>query len=64
MRAMVFERVGEPLRAVERDVPTPGEGQLLIKVHACGVCRTDLHLLDGEVEIKQPPRILGHQIIG
>ncbi|HEY2216004.1 MAG TPA: zinc-dependent alcohol dehydrogenase family protein [Solirubrobacteraceae bacterium] len=64
MRAMVFERVGEPLREVEHDVPTPGEGQLLIKVHACGVCRTDLHLLDGEVEIKQPPRILGHQIIG
>ncbi len=61
---MVFERVGEPLRAVERDLPTPGEGQLLIRVHACGVCRTDLHLLDGEVAIKQPPRILGHQIIG
>ncbi|HTA05437.1 MAG TPA: zinc-dependent alcohol dehydrogenase family protein [Solirubrobacteraceae bacterium] len=61
---MVFERVGEPLRAVERDVPTPGEGQLLIRMHACGVCRTDLHLLDGEVEIKRPPRILGHQIIG
>jgi propanol-preferring alcohol dehydrogenase len=64
MRAMQFERVGAPLRAVERDVPAPGAGELLIRVHACGVCRTDLHLLDGEVEIKQPPRILGHQIIG
>jgi propanol-preferring alcohol dehydrogenase len=61
---MVFERVGEPLQPVERELPVPGEGQLLIRVHACGVCRTDLHLLDGEVEIKRPPRILGHQIIG
>jgi propanol-preferring alcohol dehydrogenase len=64
MRAMVFEGVGEPLRAVERPIPTPAEGQLLLRVGACGVCRTDLHLLDGEVEIASPPRILGHQIIG
>ncbi|HWF31226.1 MAG TPA: zinc-dependent alcohol dehydrogenase family protein [Solirubrobacteraceae bacterium] len=64
MRAMVFERVGEPLRAVELEVPSPGPGELLLRVHACGVCRTDLHLLDGEVEVEQPPRVLGHQIIG
>ncbi len=64
MRAMVFEGVGKPLRAVERPIPTPAEGQLLLRVGACGVCRTDLHLLDGEVEIASPPRILGHQIIG
>jgi alcohol dehydrogenase, propanol-preferring len=64
MRAMVFERVGEPLRAVEREVPVAGPGQLLVKVQACGVCRTDLHLLDGEVGIDSPPRILGHQIVG
>ncbi len=64
MRAMVFEGVGRPLRAVERPVPRSGPGQLLLKVQACGVCRTDLHLLDGEVEIEDPPRILGHQIIG
>jgi propanol-preferring alcohol dehydrogenase len=63
MRAMVFEAVGEPLRLLERPLPRPQPGQLLLRVHACGVCRTDLHLLDGEVEIKQPPRILGHQII-
>jgi propanol-preferring alcohol dehydrogenase len=63
MRAMQFDRVGSPLRAVERDAPTPQAGQLLLRVHACGICRTDLHLLDGEVEIKQPPRILGHQIV-
>jgi propanol-preferring alcohol dehydrogenase len=63
MRAIVFEQIGSPLRAVERDAPTPQAGQLLLRVHACGICRTDLHLLDGEVEIKQPPRILGHQIV-
>jgi alcohol dehydrogenase, propanol-preferring len=64
MRAMAFEQVGAPLRAVERPVPTPGPDQLLVRVSACGVCRTDLHLLDGEVEIADPPRILGHQIVG
>jgi len=64
MRAMAFEAVGEPLRAVERPIPQPAPGQLLLRVEACGVCRTDLHLLDGEVEISSPPRILGHQIVG
>jgi propanol-preferring alcohol dehydrogenase len=64
MRAMVLEGVGEPLRARELPLPEPGPGQLLIRVAACGVCRTDLHLLDGEVEIAEPPRILGHQIVG
>jgi propanol-preferring alcohol dehydrogenase len=63
MRAMVFEGVGRPLRALERPTPEPGPGQLLLEVHACGVCRTDLHLLDGEVTIAAPPRILGHQIV-
>jgi alcohol dehydrogenase, propanol-preferring len=64
MRAMVFEQVGAPLRERELPVPTPAAGQLLVKVRACGVCRTDLHLLDGEVEISSPPRVLGHQIVG
>jgi propanol-preferring alcohol dehydrogenase len=63
MRAMVFESVGSPLRAVELPEPEPGDGQLLLKVHACGVCRTDLHLIDGEVSIDSPPRVLGHQIV-
>jgi propanol-preferring alcohol dehydrogenase len=61
---MVFDEVGQPLRLEERPIPQPGPGQLLIRVHACAVCRTDLHLLDGEVEIAHPPRILGHQIVG
>jgi propanol-preferring alcohol dehydrogenase len=61
---MVFEEVGRPLRAVERPVPVPAPGQLLLRVRACGVCRTDLHLLDGEVPIASPPRVLGHQIVG
>ena len=49
---------------VELPIPRPGPGQLLLRVHACGVCRTDLHLLDGEVEVPSPPRVLGHQIVG
>jgi len=61
---MVLERVGGPLRLVERPVPDPGPGQLLVRVLACGVCRTDLHLLDGEVDVPELPRVLGHQIVG
>jgi alcohol dehydrogenase, propanol-preferring len=64
MRAMLFDRVGAPLRRADVTVPEPLPGQLLLRVLACGVCRTDLHLLDGEVEIAARPRILGHQIIG
>jgi alcohol dehydrogenase, propanol-preferring len=64
MRAMVFEEVGRPLRTVELPIPEPAPGQLLLRVHACGICRTDLHLLDGEVAVVDPPRVLGHQIVG
>lgn len=64
MRAVVFEGAGQPLRAVELPVPRAGPGELLLEVKACGVCRTDLHLLDGEVAIAHPPRVLGHQIVG
>lgn len=64
MRAVVFEGVGRPLRLLERPRPVPARGQRLLRVEACGVCRTDLHLLDGEVAIAQPPRVLGHQIVG
>jgi alcohol dehydrogenase, propanol-preferring len=64
MRAMLLDRPGAPLRADDVDVPEPGPGQVRIKVHACGVCRTDLHVRDGEVEAGHLPLILGHQIVG
>lgn len=64
MRAVVFDGPGLPLRATTLAIPQPGPGQLLLRVRACGVCRTDLHLLDGEVKVSSPPRILGHQIVG
>jgi propanol-preferring alcohol dehydrogenase len=62
-RAMVLDAPGRPLRLEERDVPVPGPGELLLEVRACGVCRTDLHLLDGELAF-DGPRVLGHQIVG
>jgi propanol-preferring alcohol dehydrogenase len=64
MRAMVLERPGEPLRQTERADPEPGKGQVLLDVHACGVCRTDLHLVDGELPDPMLPVIPGHQIVG
>src|SRR2546423_257297 len=64
MRAMVLEAPGRPLVAADIPRPEPAEGQVLVRVLACGVCRTDLHLLDGEVDVPHPPRVLGHQIIG
>ncbi|MCF8197512.1 MAG: zinc-dependent alcohol dehydrogenase family protein [Sulfuritalea sp.] len=64
MRAMILDRPGEALRGVELPVPTPGSGTLLIKVEACGVCRTDLHLIDGELPHPMLPVIPGHEIVG
>jgi propanol-preferring alcohol dehydrogenase len=64
MSAMVFDGVGLPLRLEQRALPVPAPGQVLLRVLACGICRTDLHLVDGEVKITDPPRILGHQIVG
>jgi propanol-preferring alcohol dehydrogenase len=63
MRAMRIERPGV-LQAVELAEPEPQANEILVRVHACGVCRTDLHLLDGELEIPRPPIIPGHQIVG
>jgi alcohol dehydrogenase, propanol-preferring len=63
MRAAVLERPGEPLRATTLPDPTPGPGQLLLTVGACGVCRTDLHLRDKEIEATKLPITLGHQIV-
>jgi propanol-preferring alcohol dehydrogenase len=64
MRGMQFRAVGEPLTLVDVAEPKALLGQVKLKVEACAVCRTDLHILDGEVEVKDPPRILGHQIVG
>ena len=61
---MVFEAPGQPLRELEVPDPSPAAGQLLIQVHACGICRTDLHILDGDVAVPDPPVIPGHQIVG
>jgi propanol-preferring alcohol dehydrogenase len=64
MRAVVFDAAGQPVTERRLPVPQPSDGQLLLRVHACAVCRTDLHLLDGEVDVPAPPRVLGHQIVG
>jgi alcohol dehydrogenase, propanol-preferring len=63
MRAMVLERQREPLRAAELPDPEPGPGQILLKVHSCGVCRTDLHIVDGELPRPKLPLVPGHQIV-
>jgi propanol-preferring alcohol dehydrogenase len=64
MRAMVFHGVGERLREEVLPVPSPGAGQVLLQVHACGICRTDLHIVDGELTRPKLPLIPGHQIVG
>ena len=64
MRAMVLDRPGAPLREVERPAPVPGPGQVLLEVRACGVCRTDLHVVDGELPDLGRPVVPGHQIVG
>ena len=64
MRAMVFEECGMPLRLVERPDPVPGPDQVLIAVKACGVCRTDLHLVDGDLTGPKRPVVPGHEIVG
>jgi alcohol dehydrogenase, propanol-preferring len=64
MRAMVLDRQRQPLRAATLPDPEPGPGQLLLEVRACGVCRTDLHLRDGEIPATRLPVVLGHQIVG
>src|SRR5579862_5552691 len=61
---MVLERPGEPLRLLEIADPVAGAGQLLLRVHACGVCRTDLHVVDGELPEPKLPLVIGHQIVG
>ncbi len=64
MRAMILEQAGQPLRQAELPVPKPGASQVLIKVSACAVCRTDLHVVDGELTNPKLPVIPGHEIVG
>ncbi len=64
MRAMLLQAPGQPLTPTCPRTPAPGPGQVLIRVHACGVCRTDLHIYDGELDQPKLPLILGHEIAG
>jgi len=61
---MAMHKAGQPLVAEERATPQPGAGQILIKVKACGVCRTDLHVVDGELPNPKPLVVPGHEIVG
>lgn len=64
MRAMVLEAPGAPLHARTLPIPQPRPGEVLLRVHACGVCRTDLHVADGELPHPKLPLVLGHEIVG
>jgi propanol-preferring alcohol dehydrogenase len=64
MRAMVLEQQRTPLRELELSAPEPGPGEVLLEVSACGVCRTDLHVADGELSEPKLPLVPGHQIVG
>lgn len=64
MRAMILDAPGQPLRVADLPVPIPSLEQVLIRVHACGICRTDLHIVDGELTQPKLPLVPGHQIVG
>jgi propanol-preferring alcohol dehydrogenase len=64
MQAAVLDQPGEPLQLRDVPVPEPGDGQVLLRVRACGVCRTDLHIADGDLTEPKLPLILGHEIVG
>ena len=64
MRAMIMQSARRPLVYQEMPRPVPTEDQLLVRIGACAVCRTDLHVLDGELEHPKLPLILGHEIVG
>ena len=64
MRAMALEKPGQPLKLVHRPDPEPGPGQVQVAVSACGVCRTDLHVVDGELTDARLPIVPGHEIVG
>src|ERR671933_23490 len=64
MHAMILDAPGRPLRLADVPAPTPASEQVLIRIHACAVCRTDLHIVDGELADPKLPLIPGHQIVG
>ena len=64
MRAMLLDEPHRPLRAADVPAPALGPGQVLLRVRACGVCRTDLHVADGELPDPKLPLVLGHEIVG
>ena len=64
MRAMILEKPGISLQLIDKSDPVPGPGQVQVKVSACGVCRTDLHVVDGDLAEPKLPIIPGHEIVG
>jgi propanol-preferring alcohol dehydrogenase len=64
MRAMILERQGQPLRLAKIPMPSPGPMQVRLRVEACGLCRTDLHVVDGDLKEPKLPLVPGHQIVG
>ena len=64
MKAMVLEKSGQPLILQHLSIPEPGEHEILVQVESCGVCRTDLHIVDGELPHPHLPLIPGHQVVG
>jgi len=65
-RSLAFALVtaGAPLQPIEREIPTPATDEVLLRIHACGVCRTDLHIVDGDLALPQLPRVPGHEVVG
>jgi hypothetical protein len=64
MQAMLLERAGQPFRHASVIQPTTGPGEVTLRVSACGVCRTDLHMVDGDLVGPKLPLVLGHEIVG
>ncbi len=64
MKAMILNAQGDPLRVADLPRPSPDADQVLLEVRACGVCRTDLHVKDGDLAQPRLPLILGHEIVG
>ena len=64
MRAAVLSQFNQPLQIVDVETPLPGDDDLIIKIAACGVCHSDLHIVEGDYKAAKPPLILGHEVVG